>query len=379
MQLLADFMLVSGFTIIAVILFLLIVSRKRRLPQNILIGILSIIELIIITLYASLHQLEYLFLITNLFEDGARFIIGPLVYIYIKSIFVKDKRLLRNHWFHFLPFLGYWLVFSFPKAISGYNGEHLFDYLALFQGNAYLALIKDLFLLFYIFLSSRLFIKFKLAMKDSFSSFSLANFHWVKRFLFCFLLVTLFDLHLVMYHFFSAPSFRWDLGIFSMAFLIFVTSYLGYHGLRQSVISLPDFLLESNISKEQTGKKIPKFSNLSKEELQALKIRLEEVLVSEEPYLSQELTLSNLAERLNTTDKKLSTVLNQFMDVTFYDLINSYRVEAVKSKLALAEYHKYSLLGIAYSCGFNSKSSFYRAFKKETGVSPTTYKQTLLT
>ncbi len=113
----------------------------------------------------------------------------------------------------------------------------------------------------------------------------------------------------------------------------------------------------------------------TEEELHVLKVKLEHVLTYAKPYLFQKITLSTLAEHIGTTDKKLSTLLNRSMDVSFYDLINQYRVEAVKESLRLEEYTKYSVEGVAYSCGFNSKSSFYRAFKKETGISPVEYKK----
>ena len=113
---------------------------------------------------------------------------------------------------------------------------------------------------------------------------------------------------------------------------------------------------------------------LQKDEAKALLETLKDVIKNEKPYLQQELTLSGLAELINTSDKKLSALLNHSLSSSFYDYMNHYRIEAVKEKLRLGEYEKYSLVGIAYTCGFNSKSSFYRAFKKETGISPRKYK-----
>ncbi len=117
-----------------------------------------------------------------------------------------------------------------------------------------------------------------------------------------------------------------------------------------------------------------KIEYLQKEEASVLLNTLKDVFETEKPYLKQELTLSGLAEIISTSDKKLSALLNHSLSTSFYDYVNRYRVEAVKEKLELVEYEKYSLVGIAYTCGFNSKSSFYRAFKKETGISPTLYK-----
>ncbi|TMM58319.1 AraC family transcriptional regulator [Maribacter algarum] len=374
MKLLADFILITGFAITSVILFMLAISKKRKTPQNILMLFLSITLIIIITVATSLHELRNVFIFFNLLEDGARFILGPLLFIYIKSIFKKDKNLIKNHLLHFLPFIIYFGVITLPIGISRILGKTLFDYLELLHGTAYVAIIKDLYWLLYIFLSGRLFLMFKTKMKSNYSSFKKANFDWINKFLISCLLVVLFDLVVVLYRIFFIKEISWDVGLISLCFLILLTIYLGYHGLKQSTIYLPKFLLDNEEASKKDKHQNIKFS-LSREELEELKSNLDDILIYEKPYLQQELTLSGLAELIGTTDKKLSSLLNHHLNVSFYDFINQYRVEEVKEKLKLEEYEKYSLLGLAYTCGFNSKSSFYRAFKKETGISPTAYKK----
>ena len=66
------------------------------------------------------------------------------------------------------------------------------------------------------------------------------------------------------------------------------------------------------------------------------------------------------------------------MHVSFYDLINSYRIVEAKKRLSSVDYEKYTIEGIGYSCGFNSRSSFFKIFKKETGISPYSYKKSIL-
>lgn len=372
MQLLADFILVSGFAINLVLLIMLALSKNRELPQNILMAILGVILLIIITLYAFLHGIRPLFLVTNLLEDGARFIIGPLIYIYVKSIFIKDEDFIKKHLIHFLPFLIFWCFFTVPMVLGNYLESNIFEYVGLAYGSGYMTIPKDLFVLAYIILSIRLFFRFKRAMKSNYSSMTNANFGWLQKFLIGMLLTTLFDLFLIVPHVLNGSSLSLNRGIISVMFLVLITFYLGYHGLKQSMVYLPEFL--TNESKpRQPEKSATQF--LSKEELSNLKDRLDAILKTEKPYLEQELTLNGLAELLDTTDKKLSVLLNHSLNISFYDFINSYRIEEFKEKCKLEEYKKYTLLGIAYTCGFNSKSSFYRAFKKETGISPTDYKK----
>lgn len=371
MKLFADFILVSGFAINMVLLIVMAITKRRELPQNLLMVIFSLILVIIITLYTSLHQLKSLLTFTRLFEDGARFLIGPLIYLYIKSIFIGDENFVKKHLVHFTPFLLYWIFFTVPIVLSTYYEYHVLDYLEVFKGQGFLAAIKDIYVLIYILFSIKLFLKFKNKMKSNYSSFTNANYVWIRKFLIGMFMTTVFDLLIIITYSIYRPSIDWDMGIISVMFLILIIFYLGYHGLKQSMIYLPEFLMSGREQNNQMGhdKQV-----LPQEELESIKSRLDKVLLNKKPYLEQELTLSMLAELVNTSDKKLSVYLNHTLNISFYDFINRYRVEEVKEKLKLDEYSKYSLLGIAYTCGFNSKSSFYRVFKKQTGISPTDYK-----
>ena len=69
----------------------------------------------------------------------------------------------------------------------------------------------------------------------------------------------------------------------------------------------------------------------------------------------------------------LSKVVNSGLDKNFNDFVNGYRVEAVKNKMSDPSTAHLTLLGIAYECGFNSKATFNRAFKKHAGVSPSAF------
>ncbi|WP_282042780.1 helix-turn-helix domain-containing protein [Winogradskyella flava] len=159
---------------------------------------------------------------------------------------------------------------------------------------------------------------------------------------------------------------KFDTGFITVVALIIIISYLGNYGINQPFVFLSNPI--------ETQREIHK-NVFSDEEIDTLKYRIENILHYEKPYLNPELTLKNLANKAKVSDKKLSFFLNQHLETPFYDLINSYRVDEFKEKINLPEYEKYSLVGIAYTCGFNSKSSFYRVFKKETGISPTQFKK----
>ena len=80
-----------------------------------------------------------------------------------------------------------------------------------------------------------------------------------------------------------------------------------------------------------------------------------------------------IAKKIETNIAIISKTVNQEFGVNFNDFVNNYRVEAVKNSFAKGEHKKFTLIGIAYDCGFNSKASFNRAFKKNTGKTPKEY------
>jgi AraC-like DNA-binding protein len=82
--------------------------------------------------------------------------------------------------------------------------------------------------------------------------------------------------------------------------------------------------------------------------------------------------LQNLADRLSMSSRNLSYVINFHINKNFFDFINSYRIEEAKRIFQQPDHPK-TVLEVLYSVGFNSKSVFNTAFKKNTGMTPTEY------
>jgi AraC-like DNA-binding protein len=84
-----------------------------------------------------------------------------------------------------------------------------------------------------------------------------------------------------------------------------------------------------------------------------------------------------MADDLSISKHRLSQAINSGRKKNFYKFINEFRIEEVKDRLSDSAYAHYSILGIALECGFNSKTSFNRIFKEETGLTPTEFLRTL--
>jgi len=94
-------------------------------------------------------------------------------------------------------------------------------------------------------------------------------------------------------------------------------------------------------------------------------------------YQDPDLSLTTLGEAVGVHPRELSRIINLAIGKNFNDLINEYRILDVKQKMQDPAYDRITLLGIAQSAGFNSKTTFNRAFRQMTGQSAAEYKNDL--
>ena len=102
--------------------------------------------------------------------------------------------------------------------------------------------------------------------------------------------------------------------------------------------------------------------------------QLEEIIKTDQLYLNSNLSLRNVAQSLKVSPFKISQTLNEHLGTNFNDYINSFRVIAAKEMILNKD--TYTFEAIAMECGFNSKSTFYAAFKKHAGMTPSNYRKT---
>lgn len=100
------------------------------------------------------------------------------------------------------------------------------------------------------------------------------------------------------------------------------------------------------------------------------------IIKAEKLYLNPNLSLQSLAERFELSEGYLSQIVNSNVNSNFSDYINVLRIENAKTILINPSYKPYTIVAIALESGFNSKSTFYNAFKKHVGESPSMYRKT---
>ncbi|MBN1186091.1 MAG: helix-turn-helix transcriptional regulator [Bacteroidales bacterium] len=177
---------------------------------------------------------------------------------------------------------------------------------------------------------------------------------------------------------------------FFVAIPLFI-SYIGYHGFKQQVVfqsvqnegarnKQTEIEVENPlINQEQTrlDDSSYKKSSLKEKDMEQIFKSLENAMKSGKLFLQANLNLQELSENVKIPQHHITQTLNKYKKQNFYDYVNAYRVEAFINKLQKGDADNFSLLGIAYDCGFNSKSSFNRVFKNVTGKSPSEFRKNI--
>lgn len=358
---------------------LLLDKGNNRLPPKLLLLFFSIIGFVLFEHY--LFQRQVIFEYPHLMGLTYTFpiILGPILFFYTKSL-VNENNVIsfRDFLFHAIPFLFIttFLIYDFYFLSTQ---EKLIYYEKETQGETsgfiYIAeFFINFSIPFYSIVSLLLLKKHLKQIKQSYSNIKNIDLHWLKIVLICKVFVSFVSVLMgLLSDYFNFISFE-DGDNLMYITLTVIIYFLGYYGIKQKPILSNDNPI-SQIETAPTQK--PKYatSSLKDGEKEILIQRLTKSMEKEKPYLNENLTLKELADKLETSPNNLSQIINERFSKNFYEFINEYRINEVKSLLIDPEYSHYSMLGIAFECGFNSKSTFNSVFKQFTGKTPSEFKK----
>jgi len=300
----------------------------------------------------------------------------PLLYFNILAL-IRQKQL--SLWFtlpHFIPYLlciGYLLYLQFFTASATLQVVEGFLKLPKDMPN-FLGIANGLPMaaagLIYVPLSFHALTKYQATLKTSYAALTGIDLNWVKSLvkLICFLFVSIFLLI-----FFST-----DVHVFALTYVFrlvssVLTCFIAYYGFRyQQQI---ERFFHQKMEQLQSKPKKYHSSGLKASEMQRISESISQALTQQQLYLDEEFTLQKLASQVNESPQKISETLNRLMGKTFYEFVNAHRIARAKKMLKDPTYATLSIEGIAFDCGFKSKSTFFKLFKKETGITPNQYKQ----
>ncbi|WP_160114588.1 AraC family transcriptional regulator [Aquimarina sp. AU474] len=273
----------------------------------------------------------------------------PLYYLYAQSVCYYNFKLEKKHLFHTLLFLiVFALLFKTNVSDRSYN---IFQILAKVQYYGYI--IAVFFTLSH----------FKKLYQENYAANHKNTYKWLFQITILFLIGNCF----VLLREFILPKensiLLANINLLISVFALFVICWFVLKALYQPKLFL-------GVDKNLMALKI--VQKTSTETEQALQI-LSKYMSNEKPYLDPELSLQKLAIGLNIPEKQLSQLINKHIGKHFFDYVNEYRINDAKA--LLKEQTDLTVLEILYQIGFNSKSSFYTAFKKETLQTPLAYRK----
>ncbi|MCZ4410120.1 helix-turn-helix domain-containing protein [Cryomorphaceae bacterium 1068] len=376
LQMLINFILVAGMTLAALMVFFILKTRitfSGKLPALFFASGFFFA----LYYYAFMHRAGVLAGIAIIFGQGMGFLLGPSLLFFVKSLREEKSKFIRPYLIQLTPYLVNWILISLPLGLNLIFQNWFPDYSQVLADIAdFTNLVENAFLIFYAYLAYREVQKTEGLVKQSFSTLGIEDLSWCKTLVYGIGIIVLTDSLLSIYELIYPPvELVLNPGLIIAILLIAFFAILGYKGTVQAKILLPDFLLEKQ--QPSSSKSITSADSLfSEKQAKEAEIQLIEVMEVEHPYLDESLALSDLANRIDLTDKRLSELLNKHLETNFYDFVNSYRVAAFKEKLMDHSYAHLTLLALAYESGFKSKTSFNRVFKQQTGQSPSAYKKT---
>ncbi len=154
--------------------------------------------------------------------------------------------------------------------------------------------------------------------------------------------------------------------ILLIAIMVHTMGYFYFNSINMDLSAVFEKRTQSINSKYQT-------SPLDTEEIKQFVERITDLFQTRKPWLDSGYSMETLAAELQIPKHHLSQVINEGLSMNFYELVNKYRIAEVIERLTQGEYSEYSISGIGADCGFNSPSTFHRAFKKNTGMTPTNF------
>jgi len=344
----------------AAFLIVYILSKKRLQSQNNIVFILILFIFIVLVLtnlansykiyvhFISYHKIIFILRQLSL-------IIPPLLFIYAQNVFSPGYFKFGKHFFHFLPFL-FVVAYYIVKLIPLDNFIIALSPFRISSGTIILA--QNLIYLVWIgFIINKY--KKNSNLKDK-SSISRKN--WLRLMLIAFIVLWLvqFNSFIVMdlYRKYKLCPYTSSLYFGSVFIIINVILY--------NAVDISD-VFKQNIKYV--------YSKLSPKQIDKIYSNIEMLMNKERLYNNPDLTLSSLSTIISVPQKYLSQVINEKTNHSFNDFINSYRIKESKKLLKESHKNRLTISEILYEVGFNTRSSFYKCFKENTGITPTEYRK----
>jgi len=366
--------LINVVTLAQALIFagVLLMGRFRQSQANriLIISFVIIATVKIDQLFQMMGGVEALPMFAFIFTP-IQWLLTPSLYFFVVAKINGEFEFSRKQLWHLLPALA-----SFTYLSATYYFLPLAEKFAYIESGQlqnpidalFIPLASDLIQLGYLVAAQRRLADYGVTLRNWFSRVDDDDVIWVRR------VITIWMVAFVGHMLFtvSLRIFEWYgfalavLDGLNIVHLLLVNALMMLTVVGYFTVLSPDTVLESK--EKYAG------SGTTREERRALYSRARQDMREHELYLQMDLTLGDLAEAIGATPRDLSEAINGEGGVTFYDFVNNYRVAAARQLLLDEPGEK--VLSVAFRSGFNSKSTFNKAFKAETGQSPSEFRKT---
>ncbi len=324
--------------------FLITVKSTKKLSNYLFTAFLLVTAFDLSGMFLSIQDATL-----NSFKIASVLLQMPLYYLYVQSVCYFNFKLETKHFLHTLLFLG--VIILFMATSISEKSYSIYQIITKIQYYSYI--IAVFFTLNH----------FKKLYQENYS----ANHYNIYKWLLQITILFLIGSSIVLLRDFT-PSGRngfllVGLNLLISIFALFVICWFVLKALYKPSLFLG---VDKNLIPLKPTKKIDA-------EAEQVLEQLSNHMMVNKPYLDPEFNLQKLALGIHFPEKQLSQLINQQIGKHFFDYINEFRIN--EAKILLKKKPDLTVLEILYETGFNSKSSFYTAFKKQTSQTPTAYRK----
>ena len=311
----------------------------------------------------------------NLIFIPFEFLMVPMFFLFVKSYLKHDFK--KHHIFLLLvPFFSA-IFYQILTDLARVNSKVIEFFNLVIEYGSLLFSLVIIFLVFKNIIDYE-----KKVANDSFNEIPITV-TWLKRILiFGFFLCILWLLSLTVFEsYFPSGYYQYYPLWIGISVLIY---WIAYTSIFQNSIceergEIRNRIIRSNVTQEQENSKSQnKSSEIEKSSDNINPNKFTEIntlILERRLYLNPKLSLKLISKQTNLSEGYLSQIINSNTDNNFNEYINNMRVENAKKLLLDDDYFKYTITAIGLESGFNTKTSFYNAFKKITGHTPNNYKK----
>ncbi|MFK7924315.1 MAG: helix-turn-helix domain-containing protein [Bacteroidia bacterium] len=287
---------------------------------------------------------------------------GPLIYLFTRSLTNPQQAWKNRDWLHFLP--GLLVLLLTQIGFQNLTPERQLYVIEASQTSGAVPVILGTLVFFgyvsvYLWQSWRLTQRYQRLLKNEYATIEGKSLRWLYLMIGSFSLVLLIAALQNAARFYFPHVLTFAQILVFLAVLLFATrlvlQFMDHQPLA-FLAELPDSAMIA-VDREPEKQSLMHF------------------MASHAPFLDPDLSLAGLAERLDTEPRTLSQLINQGFEQSFFDFINSQRIDYACKRLRSTTAKERNVTEIMYESGFNSKSSFNTAFKKYTQMTPSQYRK----